>query len=61
MVFLDGFVVHIRDESGQVREHTMDVAIGVNFLGKQELLGLWLEETERTKFWLSCLTDLKKI
>jgi len=59
IVFLDGIVVHIRGESGHVREHTMYVAIGVNFSGKKELLGLWLNETEGAKFWLSCLTDLK--
>ena len=59
IVYLDGIVVHIRGESGHVTEHTMYVAIGVNLLGKKELLGLWLNETEGAKFWLSCLTDLK--
>jgi len=59
ILFLDGIVVHIRSESGHVREHTMYVALGVNFSGKKELLGLWLDETEGAKFWLSCLTDLK--
>jgi putative transposase len=59
IVYLDGIVVHIRGESGQVGEHTMYVAIGVNLAGKKELLGLWLAETEGAKFWLSCLTDLK--
>ena len=59
IVFLDGIVIHIRGTSGHVREHTMYVAIGVNFAGKKELLGLWLDETEGAKFWLSCLTDLK--
>jgi len=59
LLFLDGIVVHVRSESGQVREHTMYVAIGVTFQGKKELLGLWLNETEGAKFWLSCLTDLK--
>jgi len=59
IVFLDGLVVRLRAESGHVREHTMYVAIGVNFAGKKELLGLWLDETEGAKFWLSCLTDLK--
>ena len=59
IVFLDGIVVHIRGESGRVTEHTMYVAIGVNFQGKKELLGLWLNETEGARFWLSCLTDLK--
>jgi putative transposase len=59
LLFLDGIVVHVRSESGQVREHTMYVAIGVTFEGKKELLGLWLNETEGAKFWLSCLTDLQ--
>jgi transposase-like protein len=59
IVFMDGIVVHIRGESGRVSEHTMYVAIGVNWEGRKELLGLWLNETEGAKFWLSCLTDLK--
>src|SRR5438552_12177684 len=38
----------------------MYVAIGVNVLGRKELLGLWLGQTEGAKFWLSCLSDLKE-
>jgi transposase-like protein len=59
VLFLDGIVLHVRAESGQVCEHTMYVAIGVTIGGKKELLGLWLNETEGAKFWLSCLTDLR--
>ncbi len=59
IVYLDGIVVHLRDESGHVSEHTMYVAIGVNLAGKRELLGLWLAENEGAKFWLAFLTDLK--
>ena len=59
ILFLDGIVLHIRQESGRVTEHTMYVALGVNFSGKKELLGLWLDESEGAKFWLACLTDLK--
>ena len=59
IVYLDGIVVHVRGEGGRVSQHTMYVAIGVNLLGKKELLGLWLSETEGAKFWLNCLTDLK--
>ena len=59
IVYLDGIVVHVRGDSGRVSQHTMYVAIGVNLLGKKELLGLWLSATEGAKFWLSCLTDLK--
>src|SRR5262245_30911462 len=59
IVYLDGIVVHVRGESGRVSQHTLYVAIGVNLQGKKELLGLWLSEAEGSKFWLSCLTDLK--
>jgi putative transposase len=59
VVYLDGIVVHVRGDNGRVSQHTMYVAIGVNLLGKKELLGLWLSETEGAKFWLGCLSDLK--
>jgi len=59
IVYLDGIVVHVRGEGGRVSEHTMYVALGVNLLGKKELLGLWLSPSEGAKFWLGCLTDLK--
>jgi putative transposase len=59
ILFLDGIVLHIRSDSGRVTEHTMYVALGVNFSGKKELLGLWLDQSEGAKFWLACLTDLK--
>jgi len=59
IVYLDGIVVHVRDENGRVSQHTMYVALGVNLQGKKELLGLWLGENEGAKFWLNCLTDLK--
>ena len=45
--------------NGRVLPQTMYVALGVNMQGHKELLGLWLNETEGAKFWLSCLTDLK--
>lgn len=59
IVYRDGIVVPVRSEGGRVSQHTMYVAIGVKVLGKKELLGLWLSETEGAKFWLQCLTDLK--
>lgn len=59
IVYFDGIVVHVRGESGRVTKHTIYVALGVNLEGRKELIGLWLDETEGAKFWLSCLTDLK--
>ena len=59
IVYFDGIVVHVRGANGRVSPQTMYVALGVNLEGHKELLGLWLNETEGAKFWLSCLTDLK--
>ena len=59
IVYFDGIVVHVRGSSGQVAQHTVYVALGVNLQGHKELLGLWLGENEGAKFWLACLTDLK--
>jgi transposase-like protein len=59
IVYFDGIVVHVRGSTGQVSQHTVYVALGVNLQGHKELLGLWLGENEGAKFWLSCLTDLK--
>lgn len=58
IVYFDGIVVHVRGANGRVTPQTMYVALGVNLQGHKELLGLWLNETEGAKFWLSCLTDL---
>jgi transposase-like protein len=59
IVYFDGIVVHVRGANGRVSPQTMYVALGVNMQGHKELLGLWLNESEGAKFWLSCLTDLK--
>jgi putative transposase len=59
IVYFDGIVVQVRGANGRVLPQTMYVALGVNMQGRKELLGLWLNETEGAKFWLSCLTDLK--
>lgn len=59
IVYFDGIVVHVRGSNGQVSQHTVYVALGVNLQGHKELLGLWLGENEGAKFWLGCLTDLK--
>jgi transposase-like protein len=59
IVYFDGIVVHVRGPNGQVTQHTVYVALGVNLTGHKELLGLWLGENEGAKFWLTCLTDLK--
>jgi putative transposase len=48
-------VLNVRGANGWVSTQTICVAPGVNMQGHKELLGLWLNETEGAKFWLSCL------
>ncbi len=57
IVYLDGIVIKVRQDNQIVRK-TMYIALGVNLEGKKECLGLWLSESESSKFWLSVLNDL---
>lgn len=58
IVYLDAMVIRVR-ESGSVRRKSAYLAIGIGVEGQKEVLGLWLEETEGAKFWLSVVTELK--
>lgn len=58
LLYLDGIVIKVRQDKQVVRK-TMYVALGVNTDGQKECLGLWLSETESSKFWLSVLNDLE--
>lgn len=59
IVFLDALVVKIRDH-GVVKNKHAYLAIGVNSDGERDVLGIWIEQTEGAKFWLSILTELKQ-
>jgi len=58
IVYLDCIVLKVR-ENKRVINKSMYLALGINLEGQKELLGLWIAETERAKFWLSILTELK--
>jgi putative transposase len=58
IVFLDALRVKIRDE-GMVRNKAVYLAIGVRCSGYKEILGLWIEQNEGAKFWLSVMTELR--
>ena len=57
MVYLDAIHVKVR-EAGSVSTRAIHLGIGVGEDGCKEVLGLWLGEAERAKFWLSALQDL---
>lgn len=58
VVFVDGLRVAIRSEKGIVKKCVYTV-LGVGVGGRQEVLGLWIEETEGARFWLKVFNDLK--
>lgn len=57
ILYLDGIVIKVRQDKQVIRK-TMYIALGINMDGQKECLGLWLSETESSKFWLSVLNDL---
>ena len=58
VVYFDAVRVKIRDE-GLVRNKAVYLAVGVSCAGRKEVLGLWVEQTEGAKFWLSVMNELK--
>ena len=58
IVYLDALRIKVKDDS-QVKNKAVYLAIGVNMEGLKEVLGLWIEQTEGSRFWLQILTELK--
>jgi len=58
IVYFDAIMVKVRD-NGHLMNKAVYLALGVNVEGKKELLGMWIELTEGSKFWLKVMTELK--
>lgn len=58
VVFVDALRVPVRTDKGVVKKCVYTV-LGVSCAGRQEVLGLWIAETEGARFWLKVLNDLK--
>jgi transposase-like protein len=58
IVYLDALRVKSR-EGGKSCAKSVYVALGVNFEGQKEVLGLWIAETEGAKFWMGVLNELR--
>src|SRR4051812_8869449 len=51
LVFFDALRIKIRDE-GLVRNKAVYLALGVMADGTKDILGLWIETSEGSEFWL---------
>ena len=58
ILYLDAFVVKIRDGGSVVRKACY-LALGVTMEGERDVLGMWFQQTEGAKFWMQVLNDLK--
>ena len=58
LVIFDALWVKIRDE-GQVKNKAVYLALGVQVNGVKDILGLWIEQAEGSRFWLKVMTELK--
>ena len=61
VVYVDGLRVSVRsgNNSGTIIKKCVYIVLGISCAGKQEVLGLWIEENEGAKFWLKVFNDLK--
>lgn len=58
ILYLDALWVKMRHE-GRVENRAVYVAIGVDWQGQKDVLGLWTSASEGAKFWLGVLTEIK--
>jgi putative transposase len=57
IAYFDCLMVKVREDR-PVRTRACYLAIGVTVEGDREVLGIWWQETEGSKFWLAVLNDL---
>jgi transposase-like protein len=58
VMFFDALRVNIRDE-GHVSKKAVYLALAIGLDGQKEVLGLWIEVNEGSKFWMGILNELK--
>lgn len=58
VLFLDALVIPVKDDS-KIQKKAFFLALAIRMDGQKELLGLWVEQNEGAKFWLSVLNELK--
>ena len=58
IVWLDGISIKVRS-NGKIINKSVYLIIGLNTMGKKEVIGMWVHETESASFWMNVLNDLK--
>ncbi|MGI6452214.1 MAG: IS256 family transposase [Syntrophomonadaceae bacterium] len=58
MMFFDAIHYPVRTE-GLVKQRAVYIAIGIDLDGNRDVCGLWIGESESSKYWLSIMNELK--
>ena len=60
IVWMDAMYYKVKNESGHVVTRCLYNVLGINLEGRKHLMGMYISESEGSKFWLSVLTDLQQ-
>jgi putative transposase len=58
VVFLDAIHYKVRCE-GHITSKASYMAIGIDLEGKKDVLGMWIGESESSRFWLGVLNEIR--
>lgn len=58
MVFMDAIHYHVRKD-GHITNKAVYIAIGIDMSGHKDVLGIYIGESESSKYWLSVMNELK--
>lgn len=58
IIFMDALFLKLRVD-GRVKNVAVYLMIGINLEGKKECLGIWLSQSESSKYWLGVLNELR--
>lgn len=59
ILFLDGMVFNVK-ENGVYKKKTAYIVMGINIEGMKDILGIWISNSESSKFWMSVLSDIRE-
>jgi putative transposase len=58
IIYVDALMVKVRD-GAHVRNKAAHLVVGVDTDGVKHVLGIWLQNTEGAKFWMSVFSELR--
>ena len=58
IIYMDALHLNIR-QYGKVGKKAVNIMIGIDCEGMKDVLGIWMNDVESAKFWLSVLTEVK--